>query len=369
MSDRFCPNCGAQAGHQDADCPDCEFPLKLTVVAAGDDIRLSSGQKKAWTRLSQFLQRSGVRVETHRGSDWNSRQAWLLLPGLGAFLFLISILFGGEIARAIWGRPQVPLQVVDLNRPATVADETGAAGDGAVSDVDTSLLEQALRTTDEQRQLSEDLDFDPSEYVDRPAVSESAVLVSAGQAFLSVRVKDRIRRGTLLTDRHFLIESETLIGAYRNEIQNVRESGSLTQRTVFIVPEVGVPGGDRSRSEIVDESARLGVTLMSAPLNASVPFEIEYDIDLSVGDEVWVSYLEGRQVKVGKHRIIDAWENSRDIRFWRVDGEYGPENTGAPVFNREGKLAGMFFNKDGDPSVLSLLRLRENAPVLFKEVK
>jgi len=375
MNDRFCPNCAAQLQGAETECPDCQFPLNIKVVTEDGGIRLRSGQEKAWLRLTQYLQRNGVRVETQAASDWTRRQAWLFLPGLGAFLLAISLIFGRDLAQAIWGAPVRPA-VVDLNQPVEEAaePESQASADApadADAGADTSFLEKALRTTEDQRRLAEEETFDPSEYIDRPTLSAEAVLARARLALLEVRVDDEARRGVLLTSGGlFLVETEALNEAFKNEVRTVREAGSLIQKTVFVAPQVGRPGEPSVEARKLRESTRLDVTLMRADLGLSVDFPVDFDQPISIGVDVWLGLYRSDGHQVERHRIVDEWRSYQGGRVWVLDDAaiYPAVHSGSPLFDKAGRLVGVYLVQDGQALALSLLDLREIDPLMFKDI-
>lgn len=362
MSLKFCPDCQAECRPGDEKCPECGFPMQLQIFANGGRREIPSSELDGWHRIVQVLQRSGVQVKTGRKSDLGQGGFWWSLPIIGGFILLMTFLFGGQVADALWSRPVAQAPILDLSQN-NQAQESG-------DDTDTSFLQSALGVTNEQRRLTEDLNTDVAQFVDRTRVSLSTLDQYGREALLSVRVRDTTRNGVMLGQEGlYLMPSDHLLGAFQSETRTVSRSGALVQETVFIVPEVGPPGTTPAGSELVEKSDSAGIALMQGPNRDGVSFPLNFDVDLSPNETVWVSLYSNREHVLREFTIVGSYNNLDGILFWELNGELQARDSGAPVFNAYGDLAGIYLNMEGRSLVLTLLRMREKTPFLFKRLR
>ncbi len=372
MNIRYCPDCQEQCEPNDTECPECGFPLRLVVTIHGNSREIGKSQLKGWNRITQVLIRNGVRIETRRGGTLSRQQAWWALPGLGLLIFLVTIVFGDRVVDFFWEAPAAAQPVLDLGRAARAGNRVGEQGEEEKpeSEIDTTFLEKALGTTPEQETITEDLSLDYGEYVNKTKASMAQIERYCRQALLDVRIRDRRRKGTLLSgDGLFVMGSSVLRDAFRNEVQTVNREGGYVQETVFIVPRANEPGVDGLDSRLIQHGKALGLSLLQVPIQKSFDFSFDYDDDLAPGDTVWIGAYAGRRFFVVEAKVVDSVQNEDNILFWVLGSNEGPHQSGAPVFNAYGELAGIFLHYEGRNTVVSLLRLREKGPLLFKYIK
>ena len=367
MSSRFCPECGAQCRSHDQNCQECQFPLTIQVMNFSTYVRMD---RAVWKRLSRWLHGSGLRVVTEQPSEWGSHQAWWALPGFGLLIFIGTLFFGGEWADLIWKPAAPPAQVLDLNRTSGEAASGPRLESKKGVEGDVSFLKDAFKVSQDQELLGQDLDTDLESYLHQPKASLEQVSAYLERAFLEVRVQNLKRKGVLVTDQgHFLVDSATVRNAFRNESQMLSSNGSFVQKTVFVVPEVGAAGESKVPSQMEVDGGGIGLTLLKADLIQTPNYGIEFDKDLDLGDVVWLTTFVSGRFYPEKTKIYSTLDLGNGISVWLVELENDPTLSGSPVFNEFGKLSGVLIHHFGQLAVVSLRRLRERAPLIFKEIK
>lgn len=377
MSIRFCPDCGAECGPDDFSCRDCSFPLQFHLVTSQGDLHIPKSQQNKWHRIAQILRRNGIKVET-RSARFPARFfLWWSLPIAGGLFFLGTLLFGGKLVDTIWPPLEAPTTVLDLsqvNADSTqdngeAADGDSGAGDAVSSDVDTSFLKDALGTTDEQKVITQDLNMDVTEFLDRPKLSRREIETLAAESLLSVNVGDDAYRGTLLNGKGLLIvDQQALNNAFQREKKTIKSSGGLNQEVVFVVPKVGLINPGNAEAEKILDSELLGIGVLQAPVNVNPSHEIDFDRDLAVGDTVYIATYRRRAMVLEKRTIGNPIQSPTNIPFWSITEPMSGETSGVPVFNEQGLLAGVLLLVNGEDLVLSMLRLRERAPQVYREL-
>ncbi|MDJ0839604.1 MAG: hypothetical protein QNK37_23995 [Acidobacteriota bacterium] len=371
MSQLYCPDCGGPYQSGDQVCPECDFPLRMEVIAQGSVITIKGSEAAKWKRLAPLLKRNGLNIVTRPGSGWAGHQAWWALPTLGAMIFITSIIFGGSLVDMIWEPPApVAAPVLDLNNPDGIAEQAGQREDDPTDQEDVDYLAEAFSPSEEQRQMTNDQNLDLTEYVDRVTVSESRIREFMEQAWLNIVVDNQRGVGTYLgSGGFFLMESSLSASAFRREIRNVSSKGTLTEQAIWIVPMVAFHGDAATESKRKVKADHMSIHLMEADLPAAARFEAEYERELGPNETVWVArYLDG-VFYTQKAEVVDSRNISDEARVWVLNSDLDRSESGSPVFDETGKLTGIFLYHDGANTVLSLRTVRERAPLIFKEIQ
>lgn len=381
MSTRFCPDCGAECGQQDQACRECQFPLQIQLVSQAGDLVIEKNQSQRWHRIAQILRRNGIKIET-RARKYPARfQLWWALPGLGATIFLVTLLFGGALVDKIWPPPTQSARVLDLNQvnpsaPATNAadatedatSETNAVDDSDPN-LDTSFLRDALGSSDEQKVMTQDLNIDTDEFLDRPSLSRGEIEEIAQRGLLTMTVGDERFRATLLSDDGLVLTDRfSLGGAFQREKRMINTNGELKQTVVFVVPKVGFLNETQYQAEKVMENDALGIALVRAPLGEGPAYDIDFDLDLAVGETIYIASVERGAFTLEERQVVAPIQANADVTVWSLDRSVDPQGAGAPVFNAQGALVGIHVFMNGQEAVLPMLRLRERAPQVYREI-
>ena len=96
---------------------------------------------------------------------------------------------------------------------------------------------------------------------------------------------------------------------------------------------------------------------------------MDYNRDLQPTDYVYVVLYGGGLHTADKVRVKTAYTNFAQIVFWVLDKQIDLREAGSPVFDEYGSLIGILSAQDGQIVVLSLVRLREKSPTLYKQIK
>jgi len=366
MSPQYCPDCGEQCHVNEKSCHECSFPLVLNVEAVDNTVTISGKDLDSWKRISRLLQRNGLSVATRKANTWKTSQVWWALPSFGAIVLLATLLFGGELVDRIWEPPPLDQRPV-LNMDNPTGERTNKPEDVDTGDI--SSLHDALRTSDDQRRLTSDHALDLNLFVDKPKVTVDVIRDYLREASLRVTVKDTKGWATLLDDRgYFLMEAALNAGAFKRETLTVSSKGKLEEKTVFIVPMARRPGEEAQKSERVVPAGHLTIELMYADLNYQPNYKVDFETQMGVGQKVWIChYLEG--VFYPEIASITGNQQIADSKIWTLNSEWGASNSGSPIFDEAGNLAGIFLSYNGLDSALSLRTIREHAPLIYKEVK
>lgn len=366
---RFCPECGAECEKDDQACPECRFPLTLTVKTGMSGIHIGRDQSAQWHRIAAWLRRSGIQLHQKQATELPPGQYWWALPGVGAFLFALTLLFGQSVVDSIWEPPKAPVPIVDLNRLNT---ETGArnSSEGA-DDGQTMALMEAFRTTQEQRDLTEAWQAESSVPLKKEErVPKSEILAGAVQATLSVRVERNRVKGTLIgRNGEFFVPSDVVENAFRTEKRTVAGSGSLEQKMVFIQPEVMRGNGEWTPCSQVEALPEFGLTLLQFGDSAGAPgFERDFNVSLDLGTTLYL-LDDQNPPDLMEVRVDNAVANSYEINFWTLDDGLGPRGRGTPAFDDQGALVGVYTLVGDRHAVVSLRELRERAPGSYRQIR
>jgi hypothetical protein len=380
MTSRFCPDCGAEVPNESNRCLECHFPLTLDTVAGVNGVRIPPNQKESWKRISTMLRRSGVIVQQRAASETSNNKAWWALPVFGMLFFFATLVMGPNIVDGIWQPPTQTLSpVVDLSQPSSgpptqvaggsnsTPQQTGESGDG---DVNADFLINALRSSDEQRRRTEETLQEAEAFFRQQQASESQMREYAQQALMSVRIQDTTYYGSLLNSRGMLLVDRLhLTDAFEFERRmKVTASGGVEQVNEYIRPMVGQLGGERFASDREFESERAGVALLRSDQRSTLSYKVDFDNNLSQGQELWVASVDSGNLSLVQTRVTGSTSQGSGILFWTIDTDFGVNWNGLPVFNEFGALTGVLFHMSGGDTVLSLRQLREKEPQLFQKV-
>jgi len=366
MNVKFCPDCQEECSQEDLKCPECEFPLRLTMTASGNRRTIERSELDDWKRIEGILRRNGIKIESRPSSSFLTHGLWWALPLLGVLSLVTAIFMGPSLVDRIW-EPQVsaPPPVLDLNQAAGTLPEEEEDSSSA------SFLSEALKVSDKQKQLTQDLNLDLEQYIDKVEVSQEVIRSKVMQTLLELNIRDRKRRGVLLNSEGLFLAPITAVAdAFRNEMRTITENGNITQENVYVEPMVNLPGKGAHASSKVKESQAVELVLLKASLKNGPNFSISYDTELEPNETVWVGRFVAGKHYLEEALVIESHHNVDDVLFWVLnETQLGPRDSGAPVFNRYGELAGVLIYQDEKAMVLSMLRLREKAPTLYKYVK
>ena len=379
MSAKFCPDCGEQCGPDDEQCPECGFPMRFQVVSHGSFVTIPKSQAEHWQRIAQILRKNGMKLESKQAGAWSGHQAWWALPIVGAFIFLMTLIFGGSLVDTFWKPVYATVPVLDLNQPvdeegnplpqAQRSVNTAATANGDDSEVDTSFLKQALKTSEDQLVEPETQLYDPGDFVDLPEASADQIRRLGERATVEVSVSEQVWKGTLMSGDSFAVASDVLLDAFRNETRSVVANGSLTQETVYVEPMANLFGLDKRPARVLIEGQAVGVTLLQGRWQHAIDFGFNFDEDITVGSELWICNRVGSKLYPEKVQVIDTLDTPDEVTFWVVDSGYGSNQAGAPVFDLFGRVTGIFLEVQGSDCVLSLYWLKDKAPQIYRELQ
>lgn len=379
MSTKFCPDCGAEVPNQSNRCLECKFPLTLETIAGATGVRIPPHQTESWQKISSMLRRSGVLVHQKAASEVATNKAWWALPVFGLLFFLATLVMGPTLVDRIWQPPERQFSpIVNLNQPAIgPSPSDGAATSGMaseetpeVSDDSAEFLARALRSSEEQRRRAAETRQEAQEFIEQQRATEADIRKYASQALLNVRIGDAAYFATLLNARGmFLMDRLHLSDAFEFEKKmRVTASGGVEQVTEFIKPMVFQLEGDRHPSDMVFESERIGVALLTTKQTAPLSYTLEFDKDLAQGSVVWIASSNSGNLEITQARVSGSKNQSGGILFWQIDTNFGVSQNGLPVFNEFGALTGILFQMAGGDSVISFRQLREKEPQLFQKI-
>ncbi|CAM2007042.1 zinc ribbon domain-containing protein [Acanthopleuribacter pedis] len=366
---RFCPECGAECESGEEECHECRFPLALTVRSGLSGVTIGRDQAARWHRIAAWLRRSGVVLHQKEATELPRGQYWWALPGVGAFIFALTLLFGQSLVDMIWEPPKPVVPVVDLNR----VNRDGTPRQSAESaDSQTTALMEALSTTQEQRDLTEAWQAESTvpRPKDRAVLPKRDILEHARRATLSVRVEGNQAKGALIgADGRFLVPSDLVDAAFRTEKRNVAGSGSLEQKMVFIQPEVMLADGRWTPCSQVEALPEFGLTLLQYSGGEGLAdTKRDFNVSLDLGTKLFLLQDDGFEDLL-EVRVDNAVANSFEINFWTLDGGLGPRGRGAPAFDEQGALVGVYTLVGDRHAVVSLRELRERAPGSYRQIR
>lgn len=366
MNVKFCPDCQEECAPDDLKCPECHFPMSLTLTTSGNRRIVEPDDLDDWNRIVGILKRNGVKMETRSASAILTHGMWWALPMLGVLTLISSIFFGPDLVDRIWEPITAPTPVLDLNK--TVEEANGEDPDDGE---DPSFLAEAFRVTPEQKQFTQDLNLDLNEYIDKPKATLEQIKANMESVLLEITIRSKKRKGVLLNSSGYLITPlEATTDAWKNEVQTFSENGSIIQKTVFVTPMAGRPGSSQQITSKVNDNQPVELTLLKASLNYETDCPINYEQDLNPNEKVWVGRFVSGRYYLEEAVIVNSQQNADNVLFWVLDSEeLGPKDSGAPVFNEYGELSGILLYLNGQNTVLSMLRVREKAPTLYKIVK
>ena len=368
MSPQFCPDCGGQCNAEDSHCPECQFPLELEIVREAKAVRIPLDKEDRWNRIARLLQRNGLRIKPVEGASLASHQGWWALPSAGLIVFLLTLLFGGSLVDMIWEPPPPSAAVLDLTTPQAKAAE--ASGSETTSIKDISFLTDAFKPSAEQKEITQAQNIDLNAYIDQPIVDQREIEGHFRQSMVTISVLKRKQRGTLLSPGGFFVAATDLIqDAFRREVETVSVNRTIQEQVTYVVPMVSPSQGDEYEASLVMTSGQVGLSLLSAPFSSTLGFEYNYDRNLSAGVEVWVCRRVNDDYFAEKTRVLDVLPYNSEVNFWVVDSTIGSTHIGSPVFNIHGQMCGVLLNHAGQNAVVSLVTIRERAPLIFKNVK
>ena len=373
MTVRFCPDCGAECHPQDHDCRECQFPLTFKLVSQDGDLKILKSQSNRWQRIAQILRRNGIQIETHAANFPGRYLWWWALPGLGAVIFLFTILFGGKMVDRIWPPAEGPARVLDLNQVPTTAKGAAQQRDAQSQDggdVDVSFLKEALESSEEQKEMTQNLNLDLNAVKNQPVVPEADILEMASKCLLRMEVGEDQYLGTMLNqDGMLIVDSLSINNAFRREKQTVASGGEYRQAVVYVVPKVGfVRQNTKLQAEKVDVSETLGIAFLRAPISESLPYEANFERDLGVGDTLYIATLERDALVLETRTVTNGMASPGGINLWLLDRPVNPRGSGSPVFSIHGELVGVYMYVNGQDTVLSMARIRERDPQMYREI-
>lgn len=364
---RFCPECGTECESGATECGACRFPLTLTLKQGFGGITIGRDQMAAWQRIAVWLRRSGVTLNQTQGAELPSAQYWWALPGFGAFLFALSLIFGQSVVDTIWEPPKPPVPVVDLNQVGLAAETAQSAAD----DGQTQALLEALSTTQEQRDLTEAWQAEAMESQnDEPTVPTAEILALALKATLPVRVEDVRANGTLIgRNGEFFVPTDVVDNAFRTEKRNVSSLGRLEQRMVFIQPEVRTRDGVWGPCSLVEALPEFGLTLLQSTDVTRADFTRDFNTSLDLGTQLFMLDGEPSRPKLKEVKVTNAVSNNYEINFWTLDDGLGSAGRGAPLFSAGGAVVGIYTLIGDQHAAISLRELRERAPGSYRLIR
>lgn len=353
MSNKFCPECGADCRHHLEQCPDCQFPLALELRNRDGDLILRGDHIRRWNRIAQLLRRSGLVVEIQPDQSV-SMLWWWALPGAGLLFLLISLAFGARLANAIWPPPVQNVAILDLSK------ETD---DQSQPESDPSFLADALRASDDQN-IEED---DMPEVEIRDIAEYDAIKSHTESVFVTVSVDNRFRSGILINDSGLVLTTlNNVTGAFERRRSTITEGTSLTQDTITIFPKTASLNGPSSDAQLYQESIELGIAALSSPITGAPTCRLDFDSYPDPGDRVWIGIVRAGQAYPEQAEVIRSTMVESTASYMALNSSLGSASEGAPVFNQYGDVIGILLIQGGSDLMLPLRSIRERAPLIYK---
>ncbi len=361
MTEIYCPECGAQSDATAVACRECKFPLELRVTLDGQGVHIA-GQAERWKRIAQLLKRGGVRI--HASDHVQSRLVWWSLPIAGALLLIMSLLFGGSIANAIWAPPPAARAVLDLNDPNPKAVQQDEESDPSLS-----FLTDALKSNPEQEEAANS-DLDLNQFVDKEPLSNQEIEARAKQVLTVMTVGNRKARGTIINGEGYLIVSQkSLQGAFASTIRSFIENGKVVEREVITKPQLRTLDGATSTGELATEDEVVGIGLLRTQLKQRLDYEPDFNTEVQANEYLWIAKDTDGVIALEKSQVIAQVAFSSDVYYWVLSTKLSASYAGSPVFNRFGALVGVLMDHNDETAVMSLLTLRERAPLIYKNIR
>lgn len=360
MSETYCPECGAQSEATAVNCRECKFPLELRVTLDGQGVHIA-GQAEHWKRIAQLLKRGGVRIQT--SDHVQNRLVWWSLPIAGALVLVMSLLFGGSIANAIWTPPPPARAVLDLNdpnpKPATQQEE---------NDPTLTFLTDVLKSSPEQEEAANS-DLDLTQFVDKEPLSTSEIAARAKQALAVITVGKRKARATIISpEGHVIVAQKSLQGAFARTIRSFMEKGKVVEREVVTMPQLSTIDGATSTGELATEDEVIGIGLLRTQLKQRLDYNADFDAGIEAREQLWIAKDTDGTIVLEKSEAVAQVPFSEDVYYWVLSTKLPASYAGAPVFNRYGELVGVLMDHNDETAVMSLLTLRERAPLIYKNI-
>lgn len=358
MSETYCPECGALSEATASNCRECRFPLELQVTIDGQGVHIS-GQAERWKRISQLLKRGGVRIQT--SDHVQHRIVWWSLPILGAFILMLTLIFGGAIAGAIWSPPPPARTVLDLNDPNPTPTKNPEEEDPTLA-----FLSEVLKPNADQ-QNAQDLDLD--EFVDKQELSTAEIEARAKQVLAVMTVANRKARGTVIdAEGHVLVAQKNLQGAFVRNIRSFMEKGKIVEREIITMPELRTLDGATSTGDKVHEEEDVGICLLRTQLKQRLDFAPSFEAIVATGEKLWIARETDGFIHLEKSEAVAQVPFSEDVYFWVLSTRFAASHSGSPVFNKYGELVGVLMDHNDESAVVTLLTIRERAPLIYKYI-
>ncbi len=358
MSNSFCPDCGSDCSQHLESCPECQFPLTLLLRANEGKLVLKGEELKSWHRISQLLRRNGLKIETQAVSS-GSQHWWWAVPGVGLFIFLLTLVFGTSVANSIW--PPPPIQHVPTLELAAKDEEEPEA-------TDPSFLVEALKASRDQEPDEEEID--PYEIIDREVLAYEQIQELGSAYYLEVDVEGNFGAGILMSeDGKALTSQQSVAGAFERKRSTVTKGGSFTQDTLVILPQTSLLDGSRSQAQLTLEAPGIAAVLLQTDLSSSLPAEPDFDSYPKTGELVWVCLMRAQQIYPEQAKIVADSLIESSATLVQLDSSFQAVHSGTPILSIHGDLVGMLMVESGRNMMLPMRAIRERAPLIYKQLQ
>ncbi|MCB1044310.1 MAG: trypsin-like peptidase domain-containing protein [Acidobacteria bacterium] len=353
----FCPECGVDCTHHTDNCPDCQFPLSISLLARERELIISSEQQKRWNRIAQLLRRNGLTV-TVEPKPRISPHWWWALPGSGLLVFMFALFFGGPIANKIW--PPPPMQFI----PALQLGEEDKKDEEP--SIDTTFLTDALRVSGDQDPIEDD-SLDVFETVNRIKVDYDEIRRLAEVHYVEIKVEGHYGAGVYVSENGLILTTkDTVAGAFVEKDVNVQEGTSLIQKKIVLLPDVSPIGGPTSTASLIQDSVEMGVALLSSESDRPIEAKLEFEKYPSQGESVWIGKMRGGAIYPEEATLTKGGSGSAS--YMPMSSSLQDLHSGSPVFNEFGELIGMLAVEGGGNFLIPFRSIRESAPFIYREL-
>jgi len=357
---RYCPDCGAECQHDDKQCSECKFPLSLKLLEHGDRYKTTSNQKESWRKTLNLLRKSGIHIVTQPDSSMTSNQAWVIFPGIGIIVLILSVLFSQTLAQWLLPVKTTPVSI-DFNQNLSEVQSSKTSTTPVVSD---SLLMDALKSTEAQA----DLLIEPEVKEIRRIVPQNEILQYAQSSTVSIRVGSTTGYGSIFLPGGYLLTSYDLTEkAYQRIKGNVSEKGSFVQGIKIIEPQVQRDGYVLEHVRLIHRIETPPVSILQVDNTQELLFPLNFQKLPDVGDELWITFHDNKVLQVEKVKVVESVQLNQ-IPIQVVDFEGISSQDGHPVFNVFGEMVGILVTADGRPALMANIHLREKAPYIYRDI-
>lgn len=345
--------------------------MSLQVVSHDDHIAIHGKDMTAWNRISQLMRRNGIRIQHQAAGSWAFLRVWWVLPVVGFTFFLMTLIFGGALADMIWEPPPSrPVMDLRANQSANDGSSRGPSTTDAGTQDGANFLAEALRTSEAQQFQPENQVSFAEQDANRQTLTLEEITLVLESACVDLAIGNRRRKATRLTeDGRLMTDYQIQDYAFRNESRTVEGREGFFQRMEYVVPMASLRGQPAKKTRLLEVGEDAELALLKSPINADIAYYINFDRDLNMSDEVWVSDYTMKRFFPIKAQIVDTVSRRGKALMYVLDSSLTVTNSGTPVLNIYGDVVGVLLVRNNQNFVVSLYQMRDKSPMLFRELQ